>query len=111
MLFECRRALSAALLRVFVPDTEQDTPRGHIIQALGRSNLSLEHSVRTKNLLMQKCKCEHLYHLGRVKRIWYLSPMRAAKVQAQSRQNLRCSLIQAVSHEEPSDTKPDPWPL
>ena len=30
---------------------------------------------------------------------------------AQSRQNLRCSLIQAVSQEEPSDRKPDPWPL
>ena len=37
------------------------------------------------------------HHIDRVKRIWYLSPMRAAKVQAsaQSRQNLRCSLIQA----------------
>ena len=30
---------------------------------------------------------------------------------AQSRQNLRCSLIQAVSQEEPSDRKSDPWPL
>ena len=30
---------------------------------------------------------------------------------AQSRQNLRCSLIQAVSQEEPSDRKPDPWSL
>ena len=30
---------------------------------------------------------------------------------AQSRQNLRCSLIQAVSKEEPSDRKPDPWLL
>ena len=30
---------------------------------------------------------------------------------AQSRQNLRCSLIQAVNQEEPSDRKPDPWPL
>ena len=30
---------------------------------------------------------------------------------AQSRQNLRFSLIQAVSQEEPSDRKPDPWPL
>ena len=30
---------------------------------------------------------------------------------AQSRQNLRCSLIQAVSQQEPSDRKPDPWPL
>ena len=30
---------------------------------------------------------------------------------AQSRQNLRCSLIQAVSQEEPSDRKPNPKPL
>ena len=30
---------------------------------------------------------------------------------AQSRQNLRCSLKQAMSQEEPSDRKPDPWPL
>ena len=45
--------------------------------------------------------------MDRVKRICYLSPMRAAKVQAsaQSRQN------QAVNQEEPSDRKPDPWPL
>ena len=47
--------------------------------------------------------------MGRAKRIWYLSPMRTAEVQ--SRQNLRCSLIQAVSQEEPSDRKPYPWPL
>ena len=36
---------------------------------------------------------------------------RRACASAQSRQNLRCSLIQAVSQEEPSDMKPDPWPL
>ena len=36
---------------------------------------------------------------------------RRACASAQSRQNLRCSLIQAVSEEEPSDRKPDPWPL
>ena len=42
-------------------------------------------------------------------RIWYLAPMRAAKVQAGLR--IRCSLKQAVSQEEPSDRKPDPWPL
>ena len=48
--------------------------------------------------------------MDRVKRIWYLSHMRAAKVQASlRRQNLRCSLIQAVSQEEPSDRKPDHW--
>ena len=41
--------------------------------------------------------------------------MRAAKVQASLRlravspePNLRCSLMQAVSPEEPSDRKPDP---
>ena len=36
---------------------------------------------------------------------------RRACSSAQSRQNLRCSLIQAVSQEEPSDRKPDLWPL
>ena len=36
---------------------------------------------------------------------------RRACASAQSRQNLRCSLIQAVSQEEPSDRKPDPQPL
>ena len=36
---------------------------------------------------------------------------RRACASAQSRQNLRCSLIQAVSQEEPSDRKLDPWPL
>ena len=36
---------------------------------------------------------------------------RRACASAQSRQNLCCSLIQAVSEEEPSDRKPDPWPL
>ena len=36
---------------------------------------------------------------------------RRACASAQSCQNLRCSLIQALSQEEPSDRKPDPWPL
>ena len=36
---------------------------------------------------------------------------RQACASVQSRQNLHCSLIQAVSQEEPSDRKPDPWPL
>ena len=36
---------------------------------------------------------------------------RRACASAQPRQNLRCSLIQAVSQEEPSDRKPDLWPL
>ena len=37
--------------------------------------------------------------------------IRRACASAQSRENLRCSLIQAVNQEEPSDRKPDPWPL
>ena len=36
---------------------------------------------------------------------------RRACASAQSHQNLRCSLIQAVNQAEPSDRKPDPWPL
>ena len=36
---------------------------------------------------------------------------RRACASAQSRQNLRCSLKEAVNQEEPSDRKPDPWPL
>ena len=36
---------------------------------------------------------------------------RRACASAQSRQNLRCSLMQAVNQEEPSNRKPDPWPL
>ena len=36
---------------------------------------------------------------------------RRACASAQSHQNLRSSLIQAVSQEEPSDRKTDPWPL
>ena len=36
---------------------------------------------------------------------------RRACASAQSHQNLCCLLIQAVSQEEPSDRKPDPWPL
>ena len=34
-----------------------------------------------------------------------------AYASSESRQNVRCSLIQAVSQVEPSDRKPDPWPL
>ena len=44
-------------------------------------------------------------------RIWEQGRFRRACAFAQSRQNLRCSLIQAMSQEEPSDRKPDPWPL
>ena len=36
---------------------------------------------------------------------------RRACASTQSHQNLRCSLIQAVSQEEPLDRKLGPWPL
>ena len=54
--------------------------------------------------------------MGRVKRIWCLSSMRAAKVQASLRIRAVSPeppllVIQAVSQEEPSGRKPDPWPL
>ena len=45
------------------------------------------------------------YHLCEQQRF------RRACASAQSRQNLRCSLIQAVSQEEPSNRKRDPWLL
>ena len=44
-------------------------------------------------------------------RLWEQRRFRRACASTQSRQNLRYSLIQAVSQEEPSDRKPDPWPL
>ena len=62
----------------------------------------------SQNKLNKIIWCLWMLYLGRAKRIRYLSPMRAS---AQSRQNLRCLLIQALSQEEPSDRKPDPWPL
>ena len=52
--------------------------------------------------------------MGRVKRIWYLSPMQAAKVQASLRIRAVSPepplLAHIVSQEEPSDRKPDPRP-
>ena len=44
-------------------------------------------------------------------RLWEQRRFRRACASVQSRQNLRCLLIQTVSQEEPSDRKPDPWPL
>ena len=42
---------------------------------------------------------------------YHLCEQRRFGRSAQSRQNLSCSLKQAMSQEEPSDRKPDPWPL
>ena len=54
---------------------------------------------------LERVKQLGTYRLGEQRRF------RQACASAQSRQNLRCSLIQAVSQEEPSDRKPNPWPL
>ena len=56
-----------------------------------------------------------MFIMGRAKRIWYLSPMRAAKVQASLRMRAVSPepslLAHTSSEEEPSDRKPDPWLL
>ena len=84
----------------------------------------LHHKIRNKRSWNLRWK-----HIGRARHIsivlgrWAASSefgtyrlceqrrFRRACASAQSRQNLRCSLIQAVSQEEPSDRKPDPWLL
>ena len=54
--------------------------------------------------------CKHMGEFG-TNHLCEQRRFRRACASAQSRQNLRCSLIQAVSHEESSDRKPDPWSL
>ena len=68
-------------------------------------------------------KCISIFAVSRKEFIWTASSefgtyrlceqrrFRRACASAQSCQNLRCSLIQAVSQEEPSDRKPALWPL
>ena len=57
--------------------------------------LLMDNSVKTcDNLFKQLIDLKGQEHMDRVKRIWYLSPMRAAKVQASLR-------IRAVSPEPP----------
>ena len=50
------------------------------------------------HLLKQRLRGEKSFYMDRIKRIWYLSPMRAAKVQASLR-------IRAVSPEPPLLTR------
>ena len=60
------------------------------------------------------CVCEHIWTASSefgTYRLCEQRRFRRACASAQSRQNLRYSLIQAVSQEEPSERKPDPWPL
>ena len=80
----------------------------------------IETDVRNNSLIWNYAKFKYYYCLFD---IWTASSefgtyrlceqrrFRRACASAQSRQNLRRSLIQAVSQEEPSDRKPDPWPL
>ena len=81
------------------------------------------------SLAQQRKRCYHVLHPYQLRQIvayfmvWTASSefgtyrlceqrrFRRACASAQSHQNLRCSLIQTVNQEEPSDRKPDPWPL
>ena len=58
----------------------------------GLCNISVDHLNMFISLLESYLSVQHHIQLDRVKRIWYLSPMRAAKVQASLR-------IRAVSPE------------
>ena len=78
-------------------------------------------SIQSFKVLASFCRPAHLLFAAWI--IWTASSefgtyrlceqrrFRRACASGQSRQNLRCSLIQAVSQEEPSDRKPDHWPL
>ena len=59
-----------------------------------KTNKSERHTVLPNQIAVFLATRNHEDQLGRVKRIWYLSPMRAAKVQASLR-------IRAVSPEPP----------
>ena len=87
------------------PYLSKGKPTGNIQTELdfptGRCSLIREYFVFhsdsvfwTQSLLHSKATLYLKHYLGRVKRIWYLSPMRAAKVQASLR-------IHAVSPEAP----------
>ena len=87
----------------------------------------LDHSATgaaRKCMLEKHTKCRVVWMQCKLHRIIWAAPsefgtyrlceqrrFRRACTSAQSRQNLPCSLIQAVSQEEPSDRKPDPWSL
>ena len=79
----------------------------------------LTESAKSNVLKHHERNSSYLNNLGRVKRIGPCQAsrlceqrrFRRAYASAQSRQNLRCSLIQAVSQEELSDRKPDPFSL
>ena len=72
---------------------------------------------RTSIISLLDCKTERLFLIRTASsefgtyRLCEQRRFRRACASAQSRQNLRCSLIQAVYQEELSDRKPDPWPL
>ena len=90
-----------------------------------------KHYVDISVLIKLWCVCIILYHILSISLIGFMGKViiwtassefgtyrlceqrrfRRACASAQSRQNLRYSLIQPVNQEEPSDRKPDPWPL
>ena len=73
-------------------------------------NRSLETST-TKRLIRVSCCVRAASSEFGTYRLCEQRRLRRACASAQSRQNLRCLLIQAVNQEEPSERKLDPWPL
>ena len=79
----------AAIFNVFQSHQNQEAIFNSLLQTFWRF------SKQKKTFNFQEIsKIQCLHHMDRVKRIWYLSPMRAAKVQASLR-------IRAVSPEPP----------
>ena len=79
---------------------------------ISRNNISMGRIMYS--ILPSKVKISVFFPMGlptSTYRLCEQQRFRRACASAQSRQNLRYSLIQAVNQEEPSDRKPDPWPL
>ena len=81
--------LSFSLYKLFEPHHDKTN-----IMTCALSEDSGLFTIYSKFLVHIHTRYIHLNQMGRVKRIWYLSPMRAAKVQASLR-------IRAVSPEPP----------
>ena len=101
---------SGILLMLYIPDVPGDSRNG-IIWNLSRKKIYdpatffLGFQIFPEQSIWAASSEFGTYRLCEQRRF------RQACASAQSRQNLRCSLIQEVSQEEPSDRKPDPWPL
>ena len=104
--YHCRHGMSIHLGYHSNYDLKIYTINFHLLKLPGHQSLTLQ--------LQWQHSCDVIRTASRAFGTYRLCEQRRfrrACASAQSRQNLRCSLIQAVSQEEPSDRKPDPWPL